>query len=150
MTVDNSSRFHQQYFALNAASGYSDAPPSPAASCSRLVQALRTGLSHSRCLGIPLCPAVKVVFLFHVYTIDNLQYHHLQKMNWAYFYAAAGSGATYFTVPSPPFKSTHRVAGPRCTRTNSISLAGGSTRSSIPAMSSSWSWSSLSKPPDLE
>jgi hypothetical protein len=52
---------------------------------------------------------------------------------------------------SSPFKSTQRVAGPRRTRTHSTSLAGGGTRSSIPASASASpaSSSSLSKP-DLE
>jgi len=47
--------------------------------------------------------------------------------------AGQASGATYFAVPppaAPPFKSTQRVAGPRCTRTYSTSRRGGSTRDS--------------------
>ena len=63
-------------------------------------------------------------------------------------YAAAWS-ATYFAIP-PPFKSTQRVAGPRCTCTYSISLGGGGTCCNVDNVPSIPATSSSSSSPDLE
>ena len=138
-------------------------------SCLKLVQVDASTVSFSLSRhSIPLRPAVEEGWLssllYFSFTYMPSQYPRLQimmesislcprkvfnptKRTGAQVYAAAGS-ATYFAVPSS-FKSTHRVAGPRRTRTNSTSLAGGGTRSFMPISSCAKSSSSLSKP-DLE